>query len=114
LKQLDTIKSLLSEELQMSNSEIEIFLMLIKEEKCSAERLVFLTNNSLKEIVDISKELEKKGMVIEVNTGVFRSLHPRFAVVNRYRKVCEIRNLPFKKNLKIDNLAIMVEKYQNN
>lgn len=97
----------------MSNLEVEIFLTLIKEENCSADKLVGLTKNSVDKIVEISRELEKKGMVIEISTGVYRSLHPRFAVVNRYRKLCELKNIPFKKNLKIDNLAIMVEKYQN-
>lgn len=67
----------------------------------------------LYEILEISMELERKGMIIEITPRVFRSLHPRFAVVNRYRKVCEIKNIPFKKNVKIDNLAIMVEKYQS-
>lgn len=98
----------------MSNIEVEIFLILIKDEKCTIERLVFLTNNSMDEIVEVSKELEKKGMVIEISTGVYQALHPRFAIVNRYRKICEFNKTPFKKNLKIDNLAIMVEKYQNN
>jgi len=114
LKQLDIIKDLLVEELQMSNIEVEIFLILIKDENGSVERLVFLTNNSKNEIVEVSKELEKKGMVIEISTGVYRALHPRFAVVNRYRKIGESNKTPFKKNLKIDNLAIMIEKYQNN
>lgn len=112
MKQLDIMRNLLVEELQMSNLEVEIFLILVREEKCSRERLVFLTNNSSNEIVEVSKELEKKGMVIEISRGTYRSLHPRFAIVNRYRRVCEIKNEPFKKNLKIDNLAIMVEKYQ--
>lgn len=110
---MDIIRTLLIEELQISNAEVDIFLILIKEEKCTIERLGMLTNKTLTEISQILKELEKKGMVIEINKQVYRSLHPRFAVVNRYRKVCEIMNTPFKKNLKIDNLAIMVEKYQN-
>lgn len=100
-------------ELQMSNLEVEIFLILIREENCSVDKLVGLSNNSVDEIVEISRELEKKGMVIEISNGVYRSLHPRFAVVNRYRKLCELEDIPFKKNLKIDNLAIMVENYQN-
>lgn len=113
MKQLDIIRSMLINELQISKEEVEVFLVLLKEEKYSAELLQSKIKRPLKDVIENMKELEKKGMIIEVNNNVFRSLHPRFAVVNRYRKLCGITNVPFKKNLKIDNLAIMVEKYQS-
>jgi hypothetical protein len=65
------------------------------------------------QIIEISKGLEKKGMVIEINENEFRALHPRFAIVNRYRRICQVNNILFKKNTKIDNLGIMLENYQN-
>ncbi len=65
------------------------------------------------QIIEISKGLEKKGMVIEINKNEFRALHPRFAIVNRYRRICQVNNILFKKNTKIDNLGIMLENYQN-
>ena len=51
-------------------------------------------------------------MIIEIKENEFQVLHPRFAIVNRYRRLCEEKNIQFKKNLKIDNIGIMLENYQ--
>jgi sugar-specific transcriptional regulator TrmB len=100
-------------ELEMNELEVAVFLALIKAENSNPKEIQNSLNKSNSEIIEISKALELKGMVIEINKNEFRALHPRFAVVNRYRKICEANNREFKKNLKIDQLAIMVEKYQN-
>ena len=50
-----------------------------------------------------------RGMVIEITNTEFESLHPRFAITNRYRRRCQEDNVPFKKNLKIDNIGIVLE-----
>ncbi|WP_415309988.1 helix-turn-helix domain-containing protein [Candidatus Nitrosocosmicus sp. FF01] len=100
-------------ELLMEESEVEVFLALVKIEKSTSKEIENFTNKSKDEIIEIAKRLESKGMVIEVNRNEFRALHPRFAVVNRYRKLCASKNIEFKKNLKIDQLAVIIEKYQN-
>jgi len=110
---LEVIKSLLKNELLMEESEVEVFLALVKIEKSTSKEIENFTNKSKDEIIEIAKRLESKGMVIEVNRNEFRALHPRFAVVNRYRKLCASKNIEFKKNLKIDQLAVIIEKYQN-
>ncbi|GKS61437.1 hypothetical protein YTPLAS21_08950 [Candidatus Nitrosocosmicus sp.] len=97
----------------MEESEVEVFLALVKIEKSTSKEIENFTNKSKDEIIEIAKRLESKGMVIEVNRNEFRALHPRFAVVNRYRKLCASKNIEFKKNLKIDQLAVIIEKYQN-
>lgn len=97
----------------MEEPEIEVFLALVKAEKSTSKEITNFTNKSSTEIIEISKRLESKGMVIEVNTNEFRALHPRFAIVNRYRKICVTNNIEFKKNVKIDQLAVLIEKYQD-
>lgn len=97
----------------MEESEVEVFLALLKIEKSTSKEIENFTNKSKDEIIEIAKRLESKGMVIEVNRNEFRALHPRFAVVNRYRKLCASKNIEFKKNLKIDQLAVIIEKYQD-
>ena len=114
MKKLDVIKSHLMKELDMNESEVAVFLALIKaENSTSKEEVLNSLNKSSSEIIEISKGLELKGMLIEINKNEFRALHPRFAIVNRYRKICETNNKEFKKNLKIDQLAVMIEKYQD-
>ena len=57
-----------------------------------------------------AKSLVGRGMVIEITKTEFESLHPRFAITNRYRRRCEEDGIPFKKNLKVDNIGIILEK----
>lgn len=113
MNQLEVVKSLLKKELVMEEPEVEVFLALLKIEKNTSKEIVNFTKKSKDEIIEIARSLESKGMIIEVNKNEFRALHPRFAIVNRYRKICLENNIEFKKNLKIDQLAVIVEKYQD-
>ena len=97
----------------MNELETNIFLALMKSEKTTSPGFQEKTNLAAPQIIEISKSLEKKGMVIEVNKNEFRALHPRFAIVNRYRRICQANNILFKKNTLIDNIGIMLENYQN-
>lgn len=113
MNQTSQIKALLKEQLQMNESETNIFLALMKSEKTTSRGFQEKTNLTVDQIIEISKGLENKGMVIEINKNEFRALHPRFAIVNRYRRICQANNILFKKNTLIDNLGIMLENYQN-
>ncbi len=113
MNQISQIKTLLKEQLQMNELETDIFLALMKSEKTTSLGFHENTNLTVDQIIEISKSLEKKGMVIEVSKNEFRALHPRFAIVNRYRRICQANNILFKKNTLIDNIGIMLENYQN-
>ncbi len=113
MNQISQIKTLLKEQLQMNELETDIFLALMKSEKTTSRGFQENTNLTVDQIIEISKSLEKKGMVIEINKNEFRALHPRFAIVNRYRRICQANNILFKKNTLIDNIGIMLENYQN-
>jgi len=113
MNHIDHIKILLMEELQINNLETDIFLALMKSEKTTSFGMQENLNLAPDQIIEIAKSLESKGMVIEINKNEFRALHPRFAIVNRYRRICQENNIEFKKNTKIDNLGIMLENYQN-
>ena len=113
MNRIDHIKIVLMEELQINNLETDIFLALMKSEKTTSFGMQENLNLAPDQIIEIAKSLESKGMVIEINKNEFRALHPRFAIVNRYRRICQENNIEFKKNTKIDNLGIMLENYQN-
>ena len=57
-----------------------------------------------------AKLLVARGMAIEITATEFESLHPRFAITNRYRRRCEEDGIPFKKNLRVDNIGIVLER----
>ncbi|MBA3749910.1 MAG: hypothetical protein H0X03_03285 [Nitrosopumilus sp.] len=113
MNQTNQLKKNLIQALELCKEEADIFLALIKEEKTSSINFKKYFNYTLEELTENCRKLEQKGMIIEIKKNEFQVLHPRFAIVNRYRRLCVEKNIQFKKNIKIDNLGIMLEKYQN-
>lgn len=113
MNQINQLKKNIVKELELCEEEAEIFLALIKEEKTSSTNLKKQFDWDAEKMIENCKKLEQKGMIIEINENEFRALHPRFAVVNRYRRLCAEKNIQFKKNIKIDNIGIMLENYQD-
>ena len=62
------------------------------------------------EAINNSKKLMELGAFIDMPNNEFESMHPRFTAVNMYRKMCERKQIEFKKNLKIDNIGVVLEK----
>lgn len=106
------IKKLLEDLLKLSEKESELFVALMKTENKTTKEIKKDTNLDKDDILYNAKKLEQKGMIIEINKE-FKALHPRFAIVNRYRRLCQEDNIEFKKNIQIDNLGIMIENYTN-
>ncbi len=97
-------------ELQLSDLEIEIFLLIINQGMMSLEQLsykLYLDKSQCKKIIE---SLITKNMIIEYSTNLFETFHPRFAIINRYKRLCIENKTALKKNLIIDNLAIALEK----
>ena len=113
MDQIQQLKKNLIAELELSHDEAEIFLRLIKAEKTSSNNFNIHSNYTKEKTIGICKELEKKGMIIEISNNEFQVLHPRFAIVNRYKRMCKEKEMEFKKNTKIDNIGLMLEKYQD-
>ena len=58
-----------------------------------------------------SNQLIQLGGLIDYTETEFEALHPRFASVNMYRRMCERENLEFKKNNLVDNVGIALENF---
>jgi len=58
---------------------------------------------------EIIESLINKNMIIEFSKNLFESFHPRFAIINRYKRLCLEKDVPWRKNVMIDNLAIILE-----
>jgi hypothetical protein len=98
-------------ELKISGDEAKAFLSIIMNGRMDAARLSgALSWGDEQRALAAAKSLVDRGMVIEVTKTEFESLHPRFAITNRYRRRCEEDGIPFKKNLKVDNIGIILEK----
>jgi hypothetical protein len=98
-------------ELKISPDEAKTFLAIVKGGKMDPAKIsAVLELGDEQHALQTAKSLVGRGMIIEITKTEFESLHPRFAITNRYRRRCEEDGIPFKKNLKVDNIGIILEK----
>jgi transcription initiation factor IIE alpha subunit len=107
---ISNIEEALVSELKIPREETKVFVLIVKNGKMDNEKMAKLLNWSIEDTDKVVKSLIDRGMVIKINESDYESLHPRFAITNRYRRLCQEYNLPFKKNLKIDNIALLLER----
>ncbi len=107
---LRNVKKYLLTELELSDEESETFLFIIKSGRINLKKIAKSSKFSKNVVSDTLVSLVEKGMIIEISLSEYESLHPKFAVANRYRKLCYDNNLPLKKNVLIDNIGIVLER----
>src|SRR5690348_13405773 len=107
---LSDVEDAIISELKISRDEAKVFLAITKGGKMDPLKISCMLgwNNDDQRALLTAKSLVDKGMAIEITKTEFESLHPRFAITNRYRRRCEEDDLPFKKNVKVDNLGIVL------
>jgi sugar-specific transcriptional regulator TrmB len=108
------LEKVLISELRLSSDESKTFLLIVKDGKMTPDRISKALQISLPQALRAADSLVKKGMLIEVSTSQYESLHPRFAASNRYRMLCEQENIEFKKNVKIDNIGVALQNHYEN
>lgn len=96
-------------DLQLSNLETKIFLLIISQGMLKIDQISIELNLDKSQCREIIDSLINKNMIIEYSKNLFESFHPRFAIINRYKRLCLEKNMPWKKNSLIDNLAILLE-----
>jgi predicted transcriptional regulator len=106
---MDNVEQVLESELKISKQEAKLFVLLIFNGKLDKIKAARLLNWTVDNTDRVAKTLVNKGMIIDLTKTEYESLHPRFAITNRYRNRCEEDNMVFKKNLKVDNIGILLE-----
>ena len=104
------IENLLVSEIKLSPVQARIFLLVVTDGKMNAENIAKQLEISTDEASDNSKKLMELGGFIDMPENEFEAMHPRFTAVNMYRKMCEREQIEFKKNLKVDNIGVVLEK----
>ena len=107
---LSNVEQAIVSELRISDDEAKVFLAIVKKGKIDVASLSDALGWNEQHALAVAKSLVGRGMIIEITKTEFESLHPRFAITNRYRRRCEEDGIPFKKNLKVDNIGIVLEK----
>ncbi len=106
---INDVKEKLVSELRLTPMQAKVFVLIVKDGKKSAENIAQSLGISSSQALEVAKSLVDLGGFIDIKTE-FESMHPRFAVVNMYRRMCLRENIPFKKNLLVDNISIVLEK----
>lgn len=105
------IEQIIISELNISEDEAKVYIAIVRKGKMDPVKISSVLGwNDDQRALAIANSLVNRGMVIEITKTEFESLHPRFAITNRYRRRCEEDRIPFKKNLKVDNIGILLEK----
>ena len=107
---MDDVEEKLVSELRLSPIQAKVFVLVVKEGKKSAQDIAQSLSISDSKASEAAKNLVDLGGFIDITKTEFESMHPRFAVVNMYRRMCLRENIPFKKNLLVDNISIVLEK----
>jgi predicted transcriptional regulator len=107
---LANVEQAIIEELKISAEEARTYVSIVKTGKMDAAKIAKATGLHQEQAQEVAKSLVSRGMVIEITKTEFESLHPRFAVTNRYRRRCAEDGIPFAKNLRVDNIGIVLEK----
>ena len=104
------IEKTLISEIKLTDIQAKIFLLVVTRGKMSAKQISENLKISLSNASDNSKNLMDLGAFIDMPNDEFEAMHPRFTAVNMYRKMCEREKIEFKKNLTVDNIAVLLEK----
>lgn len=107
---INNVEEFLKSELKLSKEESKVFLFIVKNGRKDIEKIAEWLKLSEKDASEATNSLVEKGMIINISRSEYESLHPKFAISNRYRRLCEEDNIPFKKNLLIDNIGTVLER----
>ena len=107
---LEDVEEKLVSELKLTPMQSKVFVLGVKSGKKSAEGIAQDLDIQESQALEVARNLVDLGGFIDITKTEFESMHPRFAVVNMYRRMCSRENVPFKKNRLVDNSSIVLEK----
>ena len=105
----EKIKNDLISEVRLTKNQADVFLLVTLEGKMEVNQIAKSLDISTGDALETSQKLVDLGGFIDMSKTEFEAMHPRFTVVNMYRRMCERENIDFKKNLVVDNIGIALE-----
>ena len=100
----------LMSEIHLDSLQAQVFLLVTCSGKMSSETIAEKLKISIDDAKKTSKDLMTLGAFIDITPIEFEAMHPRFTAVNMYRKMCERKNVEFKRNIVVDNIGVILEK----
>ena len=104
------IEKVLVSEIKLKPIEAKIFLLVTCNGKMTSEAIAKHLGIDVDHSIKVSKNLINLGAFIDLPNSEFEAMHPRFTVVNMYRRMCENNNIEFKRNKIVDSIGVVLEK----
>ena len=109
LLDLKKIEDDLISEINMTPIQAKVYLLLTIQGKMSAKMISKKLGITQEKALTTARELVSLGSLIDMSETEFEAMHPRFTAVNMYRRMCERKNLEFKRNVTVDNIGVALE-----
>ncbi len=106
---LNDVEDSMVSELKVSRNEVKVYLLLLNKGKMSRTRIAEELKLEQRNLEKSLAGLIEKGACIELGAD-YEALNPRFAITNMYRMMCYAKNIEVKRNIVVDQLAIILEK----
>lgn len=104
------IENDLISEIKLNSIQAKVYLLVTCYGKMSSVTIAEKLKIPLDDAQKTSKDLLSIGAFIDFSEIEFEAMHPRFTVVNMYRRMCERENIEFKRNKTVDNIGVILEK----
>lgn len=108
---MDNIKEALISKINLTDTEAQIFLFLIVNGESTVASISAELKLTYEESEQALHDMLENGLILELS-GKFQTFHPKFSIINAYRRYCQKMGIEFKKNLQIDSLASALERMQ--
>ena len=108
---MDNIKEALISKINLTDTEAQIFLFLIVNGESTVASISAALKLTYEESEQALHDMLENGLILEL-FGKFQTFHPKFSIINAYRRYCQKMGIEFKKNLQIDSLASALERMQ--
>jgi len=96
-------------EIKLTPIQAKIYLLITWYGKMSSIQIAEKLKISSKDAQKTATDLMTLGAFIDISETEFEAMHPRFTAVNMYRKMCERKNIEFKRNKIVDSIGVILE-----
>ncbi|QDI89277.1 hypothetical protein Nisw_06945 [Candidatus Nitrosopumilus sp. SW] len=104
------IESDLISEIHLNPIQARVYLLVTCYGKMTPQIISEKLKISFDDAQTAAKDLMNLGAFIDISETEFEAMHPRFTVVNMYRRMCQRENIEFKRNKIVDSIGVVLEK----
>jgi len=104
------IENDLIHEIKLEPIQAKVYLLVTCYGKMSSSTIAEKLKISFDDAQKASVDLLSLGAFIDFSETEFEAMHPRFTVVNMYRRMCGRENIEFKQNKTVDGIGVLLEK----